>query len=486
MPESALAKFIQNFLPKGRSSRPPVSMTKLSSLLEVAAKKFHVPGIAVGILYEGNEFFASYGVTNVDQPQPVGKDTLFMVASVTKTFTASAIMHLVSIGKVHLHDPIKDYLPELFLDENGAFESITVLQLLNHTSGLEWRLDFDTGEGVEALAKYVELIKATKPSSPAGASASYSQVGYNLLGRILEKVTGQTYEQAIESILFQPLGLSNSFFDLPGIQSRQHASGHNEDDQRKLVIAKQLKYSRNENPGGGLATSASDLIRWARFHLGDPTVANGVQVLPLKEIEKMQIATTKLHGSSLGDAIGIGWFLRKIAGMQLVTHSGSGNGQFSELLLVPERHFAVVALCNGGPNGIQFNQAVLQWTMSNYLGLVERPPRPLQFDAALSQEVSGTYENEIQVVKILVNGKKLTISAGIKPEVRAATDKELPADYPSAAFFFFTPGQDDFYVSGGGMRGQRGAFTRNGNGMVDGVNIGGRTFKKVPSATKQA
>jgi len=146
----------------------------------------------------------------------------------------------------------------------------------------------------------------------------------------------------------------------------------------------------------------------------------------------MQKPTVELKGSSLGDAIGIGWFLRDIDGVQTVGHSGSGNGQFAELLLVPERNFAVVALCNAGPNGIQFNQAVLQWSLQNYLGLVERAPKPLPYDSSRALEIIGRYENEIQIVTIASTGKKLTIAAGIKPEVRASSEKELPSDYPPA------------------------------------------------------
>jgi CubicO group peptidase (beta-lactamase class C family) len=461
-------------------SRGRVSEEQLSKLLGIAARKFNVPGIAVGIFSNGTVTYSSYGVTNIDHPAPVDENTLFVIASVTKTFTATAIMRLVANGKVDLDAPVKRYIPELKLLDQTAAEQITVLNLLNHTSGLEWRLDANTGEGDDALEKFVARMVDLKQIAPAGIRACYSQAGYDLLGRVIEKVTGKSYEQALTSLILEPLGLTNSFFALDDIMTRRYASGHNADEKGKLSVAQTLKYSRAENPGGGLASPVTDLIQWARFHLGDSSV-NGEGVLPTTVRKDMQQPTVELKGSSLGDAIGISWFLGDINGVKTVGHSGSGNGQFAELLMVPERNFAVVALCNAGPNGIQFNQAVLQWTLQKYLGLVERAPKPLPYDSRRAEAIIGRYENEIQIVTIANTGKKLTIAAGIKPEVRASSEKELPADYPPANMGLLPGDKDEYIVTAGGMKGQRGFFTRDENDAIKGLDIGGRTFAKIDS-----
>ena len=91
----------------------------------------------------------------------------------------------------------------------------------------------------------------------------------------------------------------------------------------------------------------------------------------------MKEPTAALRGSNLGDAIGIGWFLRDVDGVRTVGHGGSANGQFAELLIVPERDFAVVSLSNAGPDGIPFNQAVVRWALETYLGVIDRDPEPL-------------------------------------------------------------------------------------------------------------
>ena len=476
MPQNKFSEWLMSVIEKLQGSGGPVSEEKLSQLLGVAARKFNVPGIAVGVLLDGKEMYGSYGVTNVENPLPITQATLFNIGSITKTFTATTIMHLVSQKKIDLNAPVKKYIPELKLHDPEAAGKITILQLLNHTSGLEWRFEADTGEGADALAKYVARMTEVTQALPPGTRASYSQTAYDLLGRVIEKVTGQIYEQAVISLVLEPLGLTNSFFAMDEIEAHQFAVGHNADDNNKLVVAKQWKYSRAQNAGGGLASSSTDLIRWAKFHLGQ--AANGDQVLPAGLIAQMQQQTVELVGSSLGKAIGIGWFLSDINGVKTVGHGGSGNGQFAELLLVPERKFAVVSLANAGPNGVAFNRAVLQWTLQKYVGLVERAPKPIAFDAKRAQELVGKYENKIQVITVESNGKKLTIAAGIKPEVRAASDKELPADYPPAEMGLLPGDKDEYVVLGGGMKGQRGFFTRDEKGAITEIDIAGRSLKR--------
>src|SRR4029453_19173742 len=120
--------------------------------------------------------------------------------------------------------------------------------------------------------------------------------------------------------------------------------GHNRDQDGTLSIARLWRRSRGDNPGGGLASSVADQLGWARFPLADGRAQGGERLLPAKLLGRMQQPTAALRASTLGDAIGIGWFLRDLDGVGTVGHGGSANGQFAELLTVPERDFAVVAL----------------------------------------------------------------------------------------------------------------------------------------------
>lgn len=450
----------------------------LTEFVGQTAQDLAMPGAAVGVWHAGREEFACHGVTSLDNPLPVDRDTLFVLGSVTKTYTATALVRLAEQGRVDLAAPVRQYVPDLRLAHEQAVERITVLNLLNHTSGLGWDLIADTGTGDDALAGFVErhLPELALVASP-GARASYSQAGYSLLGRVIENVTGMPYEKALAELVFGPLGLSNSFFAIEDVITRRFAVGHNPGDDGALAVARLWRGPRYRNAGGGLAASVTDLLRWARFHLGD-----GDGLLSRKALEQMQSPTVELRGSKLGDAIGISWFLRDIDGVPSVGHGGSANGQFAELLLIPDRDFAVVAMSNAGPNGIPFNQTVLRWAMDHYLGLDDRDPEPLPFDPARAAEVAGDYEIDVMRLSIADSGGRLTLAVGIKPEIRAASETELPPDYPPAAIGLLPGEGDEYLLTEGGMQGQRGFFTRDEHGCVSGVDLAGRLFTRIGSA----
>jgi CubicO group peptidase (beta-lactamase class C family) len=462
--------------------------TTLSAFVEATASRLGIPGAAVGVWADGQERVVCHGMTSVDNPLPVDEDTLFILGSVTKTFTATTLMRLVADGRVELEAPVRRYVPELRLKDEQAAAEITVLHLLNHTTGLDWGLIADTGEGDEALASYVAKLAELDLIASPGARASYSQAGYNLVGRIVEEVTGLTFERAVASLLFEPLGLSHSFFARDDVMTRRFAVGHNRGDDGALSIARLWRRSRGDNPGGGIASSAGDMLRWARFHLGDGRAASGERVLPAAVLQRMKEPTVALVGSNLGDAIGIGWFLRDVCGVRTAGHAGSANGQFAELLLVPERDFAVVCLSNAFPEGPQCNQAILRWALETYLGVNDRDPLPLPYDEARAHEITGRYENEVMTLTIDTDrgtdGAGLRFEVLIKPAIRAAADKELPPDYLPFAIGLLPGDGDQYVITDGGMKGLRGFFTRDGTGVVVGVDLAGRLFGRVSAASQ--
>jgi CubicO group peptidase (beta-lactamase class C family) len=457
-----------------------MSQQKPADFAAATADEFGIPGVAVGVLVDGQELYASHGVTSVDNPLPVNERTLFHLASVTKTFTATALMRLVAERQVELAAPVRRYVPELELADERATAQITVLNLLNHTAGLDWNL-IDTGEGDGSLATFVAKMAELKMIAPPGTRASYSQAGYNLAGRVVEKVTGLTFEQAVTSLVIEPLGLSNTFFELDDVMVRRFAVGHNRDEDGALRFARPWKAhragERGNNPGGGIVSSVSDLLRWARVHLGA-----GDGVLPAEALHRMKEQTVALRGSTLGDAFGICWFLRDVDGVRTIGHGGSGNGQFAELLIVPERDFAVVSLANAGPDGHLFNQAVVRWALERYLGVVDRDPEPAPYDETRARQVVGRYEIDAMNLDIATDGPRLTLAVGIKPEIRQASDSDMSPDYPAAAIGFL-PGEDEYIITEGGLKGQRGFFTRDESGSVVGVDLAGRLFNRVPDAS---
>lgn len=449
---------------------------ELAEFVEKTAAEFGIPGVAVGLLVDGEEVVATHGVTSLVNPQPVDRDTLFPIASVTKTFTATALMRLVSQGKVELDAPVRRYVPELQLMDEDVAERITVLNLLNHTAGLDWNL-IDTGDGDQSLAAFVGKMATLPIIAAPGSRASYSQAGYNLAGRIVENVTGMPYEKAISELLLEPLELSNTVFDLDEVIIRKFAVGHNPDEtgtQRPAVPWKANQAGeRGNNPGGGAVSTVSDLLRWARFHLG-----TGDGLLPTEALHGMRDETVELRASTMGDGFGICWFRREIDGVLMIGHGGSGNGQYAELLVVPERNFAIVSLTNAGPDGYSFNQAVVRWALENYLGLVAHEPEPIPYDEARAREAVGRYENDAMNLDIATDGSQVTLAVEIKPELREASDVEMPPDLAAAPIGFLP--DDEYIVTDGGLAGQRGYFGRSSEGPITGIDLAGRLFTRTP------
>ena len=458
-----------------------MSQVTLSDFVKNTTAKFKIPGVAVGVWADGKENYVCQGVTSVDNPLAIDVSTLFLLGSVTKTYTATALMCLVAQGRVELESPVRRYVPELLLADEGAAASVTVLNLLNHTAGLDWRVNVDSSEGEDALAREVARLSQSKQIAPPGTRASYSEAGYNLAGRVVEKVTGLTYERAVASLVLEPLGLSHSFFMRDDIMTRRFAAGHNLSKDGLLTIARPWSYWRSDNPGAGLASSVADQLRWARFHLGDGCTESGVRVLPAEALHRMKEQTVALRSSTLGDAIGIGWFLRDVDGVRTVGHGGSANGQFAELLLVPERNFAVVSLSNAGPDGTPFNQAVVRWALQTYLGVTDREPESLPYDEAQARAVVGSFENELMTLTIGSDGAGLSLDVRIKPEIRAAAKTAPPQDLAPADIGLLPGDTDEYIITSGGLKGQRGFFTRDESGAVVGVDLAGRLFKRIPT-----
>jgi CubicO group peptidase (beta-lactamase class C family) len=455
-----------------------MSAKELNEVIAAAAAEYAVPGIAVGIWHQGREVYASHGVTSVEHPLPVDQDTIFTLGSTTKSFTATALVILAERGQVDFDAPVRRYLPDFKLADEQSAASITVANLLNHTAGLDTWMLLDTGDGDDALATYVDHLDAITLIGKPGERASYSQAGYNLLGRIIEAVTGKTYEKAIADLLFAPLGLERTTFFAAEAMTHRFALGHNVTDEG-TTVSRPWKLHRAQNPGGGGASTARDLVRWARFQLGDGCAESGERLVSAEALSAMRHQTVELRGSSLGDGIGICWFLRDVDGAATFGHGGSAYGQFADLIVVPEHDFAIAVATNAEPGGTPCNQAVIRWALEHCLGLVDRDPEPVAYDARRAAQVVGDYDVDMMTVSIVDDGGRLTLAARIKPELRANSEVELPADCEPARMGFLDEDGDDYIVTEGPLQGQRGYVARDERGDVIAIDLAGRQFRRV-------
>lgn len=460
---------------------------QLTDTVRELATELDVVGASVGVHADGQERYAFHGVTHIENPLPVDEGTLFQFGSTGKTFTATAMLRLVEQGKVDLDAPVRSYVPELTLKDEDVAERVTVLQLFNHTAGWQGDMLDNTGDGDDALEKYVARMERLEQESPLGATVSYNNAALSLAGRIIEKICGTTYEQAIRDLLLTPLGLDHTFFFPNEIMTRRFATGHTMHDDGRVTVARPWALPRAGNPAGGMSATAADQIAWARFHLGDGTVPNGAasagtRLLSRELLERMRQPTVEMNGSAIGDAVGISWLLRDVDGLRLVGHGGTTNGQYSEFVTVPERGFALISMTNSGPNGSQLNDRLVKWALQHYLGVVDRDPEPVLLgDEALAQYV-GRYETIAATVDIAAEGGRLVAKLELKPEMRAVlreSGEEVPEEQPPVPLAMLAAEGDDYIVPDGPAKGMKGYFTRNANGEVDGVHVGGRLASRV-------
>jgi CubicO group peptidase (beta-lactamase class C family) len=454
-----------------------VDEDELRSVVTEAAEELGVPGVSVGVYQDGTEAYAFHGVTSVENPLPVDTDTLFQFGSTGKTFTATAIMRLVDRGRVDLEATVRTYVPELKLKDEDVAQRVTVLHLLNHTAG--WQGDFfpDTGEGDDALAKYVEKMADLEQEFPLGATAAYNDVALSLAGRVIEKVTGETFEQAIKSLLFEPLGLTHSFFFPNEIMTRRFAVGHTQHPDGSITVSRPWMFPRGASPGGGISSNAADQVAWARFHLGDGTAPDGTLVLSEELLKRMQKPTVETPGSALGDAIGIIWRLRDVDGVRLVSHGGDTRGQHSAFEMVPERDFAIAVLTNCGPNGIELHEQLVRWALEAYVGVVDRDPEPVALSPSELAPYTGRYETIAWYADVTVEDQGLMVAVASKPEAVAdlTEDEAEEVEEPPPFRVGLLPGPGDRYVAlDGPFKGMKGYFAREAGGAVDGVHLGGR------------
>lgn len=448
----------------------------LQQVLDALVEELAVPGVAVGVLHDGVEHYAYAGVTSIENPLPVDERTLFQFGSTGKTYTATAIMRLVDQGKVDLDAPVRTYLPELVLRDEDVAAKVTVLQLLNHTAGWEGDLMTSTGDGDDALEKYVALVGELQQVSPLGSGVSYNNAALSVAGHLIARVCGTTYEQAIRDLLLDPLGMDMTFFFPNEVMTRRFAVGHNQAEDGTISVARPWAMARGNAPAGGMSATARDQLAWARFHLGDGTAADGTRLLEEQTLRRMQAPTAEMAGSALGDAVGISWLLGEIDGVRTVGHGGTTNGQHSDFTMVPERGFAVTSLSNCGPNGPQLNKKVIAWALKHFVGLVEKEDEPLTLPDAELAAYTGTYETIAAAIQVVADGGRLAASVSIKPAAAAAlaeAGEEVPQQ-PPFPLAILAGAPDRYVVPDGPAKGMKGYFTRAADGTVDGVHLGGR------------
>src|SRR3954466_2599146 len=249
----------------------------VASLLE----KYDVPGAAWAVLHDGEVVDGAAGVLSKATGVEATTDSVFQIGSVTKLWTSSLVMQLVDEGKVELDATIRTYLPEFRIADEDAAASITVRQLLTHTSGFEGDIFTDTGVGDDCVEKYLGVLHDVPQLFPPGEMFSYNNAGFCVLGRLVEVLRESTYDECLKERIFAPLGLTHAATGPYDAILHRAAVGHIElEPGAGSQPAPVWALPRSNSPAGAmLAMRPRDLLAFAAMHLEDGKAGDGTQVL---------------------------------------------------------------------------------------------------------------------------------------------------------------------------------------------------------------
>ncbi|HUS14383.1 MAG TPA: serine hydrolase domain-containing protein, partial [Chloroflexia bacterium] len=446
----------------------------LKAEVRKAMEQYQVPGVAVGIWTGGQEQVAGFGVTSVEHPLEVTPDTLFQIGSITKTVVATAAMRLVEQGKLNLDTPVQTYVPDLQLADESAARQVTLRHLFSHTAG--WLGDYfdDLGPGDDALTKIVAKMAALPQITPLGEIWSYNNAGFYLAGRVLEVVSGQSFETVIQDLVLDPLGMTMSFFFANDVITHRVAIGHENphDEGNRPRIARPWALPRAAHAAGGITSTVGDQLRYARFHMRDGTAADGSCVLTPQSIALMQ---TPVVAADSGQLSGLSWFLRDAGGVRLVRHGGATNGQAAVLLMAPAHNFALSVLTNADA-GSQLIRDLSRWALQQYLGIAEPEPTMRPASADDLAPYTGHYDAAATSADLRVEDGGLVLQ--MTPKGGFPTP-DSPASAPPPPMRTVLCGEDEIVVLDDPMRDTRGQFLRDPAGQIAWLRIGGRIHKRV-------
>jgi CubicO group peptidase (beta-lactamase class C family) len=326
----------------------------IDAYVEEQMRRLKVPGVSLAIV-EGGQIvhLRGFGRSRPDG-EPPSPHTPFPIASLTKSFTALAVMQLVEAGKIELDVPIQRYLPWFRVADPQASAQMTVRHLLNQTSGLPTSAgaiplaDFDDKPGAtERQARALSTLVLTRP---VGAAFEYSNANYNLLGLIIEAASGESYADYIQNHVFTPLDMSHSYTSpvmakQNGLALANVAVGHRYWFGIPFA-APNMPLPHGSLPGGGLISSAEDLAHYMIALLNGGRYGD-VQILSGAGIDELHhgVAGFEAYGLSLGQ-YGMGWYVDKIGRTKLVSHGGTLPDFGSHMALLPEQRKGVVLLFN--------------------------------------------------------------------------------------------------------------------------------------------
>jgi CubicO group peptidase (beta-lactamase class C family) len=332
-----------------------LSIDELDAFVKQAVKEYGVPGCSVAVVKDDKVVLVrGYGVRQHGREEPVDENTLFMIASNTKPFTAAVLATLVDEGKLGWDDHVIDHLPEFVLPDPYPTRETNIRDLLAHRTGLPpfagdnlERLGFDRPE----LLRRIRFLKSNRSFRE---KAGYSNPGYLAAGMVAARVGGASWEDLVKVRLFGPMGMTHSGVSVKDReQSNNVAEAHFAKPDGVPYVVPWNDHDPM-GPAGSITSTASDMAKWVRMQLNDGRL-DGKQVISAKSIQEMhtpamvetptfaELAPIDQHS---GFSYGLGWGIYHYQGSEIVEKGGAQAGMRSVVTLVPSKKAGIVVLAN--------------------------------------------------------------------------------------------------------------------------------------------
>lgn len=327
----------------------------IDEYFQINMKKWKVPGVAVAVVENDKELYkAGYGVSDLVTYNPVNPDTTtFPAASISKLFTATAIMQLYQDGKLNLKEDIRTYADDITI-KNPFHEAITCQNLLSHSSGLDEASELDGGtldrNSIKSQRAYFKKHVPSVILQP-NTVCRYSNMGYNLLGYIVEKVSGEAYESYVANHILEPLNMKHSSIR---IENASMASGYEYSEGKYQKAAFAYQYTSGSS---GVIATVTDMENFMRMHLNNGRYEN--KCILNSDIEAL-MQKKQFANHEVFDGMGEGFIRDSRNGVQIIKHEGALPGYTATLLLIPSQNFGIYVATNSlGGMVFDFEEAFL-------------------------------------------------------------------------------------------------------------------------------
>jgi CubicO group peptidase (beta-lactamase class C family) len=394
-----------------------------------------IPGYIIAIVdTTGVRWHHQAGTRVVGTQRPVTLDTRFYIASVTKPLVAEAVLALSVLGRLDLDAPVRRYLPRFMLADSVFASRITVRDLLAHKPGLSsWPITLaEAYTGQITDERFYRLLRRASVEQ----AFAYSNLHYTLLGRVIESITGQRWQEWLQSSTLDPLSLDRTTpYQSATVSDSNVAIGYRL-ERGRAVAARVSKTDRTMHAAGGLYSTASDLGALVRDHLRRGSGPRSAEVL--SAATTLAVDAPERHplvASQTRLGWGLGWEIRLVHGQRLVLHGGHFEGATAHVSMLPDRGVGVVVLANGGDPGLwvaeamigEFYDAVLGFTPDSLVERVvaleatkEVEPLPSRVEPTGPTRPLAAYVGRFEdpdwgTVKVSLDGEKLRAQLGDLP-----------------------------------------------------------------------